>query len=117
MAPHKEIVSAAFTVAGLYYAYTVVRDFESILATQRAFFDLAPAWQANVSTAVIALIPVAFLAVALAVYRGAKWWVAAAPALIAVVFTIGISSIVLGAYLVLYYALFARQEEPDSIEA
>ena len=104
-------------VAGLYYGFTVIRDFDSILATHRAFFDSGPAWQANASAAIITLVPLAFFAVALAVYRSAKWWVAAAPALIAVFFTLGLSSIMLGAYLVLYYAVFAQPKNATGVGA
>jgi len=116
MTPHKQIVSTTFTIAGLYYGFTVIRDFDSILATQRSFFDLAPVWQANLSAAIVTLVPLAFFAVAFAVYRGAKWWVAAVPALIAVVFTLGISSTLLGAYLVLYYAVLARPDDSNRVE-
>jgi len=117
MNPHKLIVTAAFVAAGMYYGFTVVRDFDSILATHRAFLDSAPAWQANLSTAVITLVPLAFFAVALAVYRDAKWWITLAPALIALIFTIGLSSIVLGAYLVLYYAALVRPEGSKHVGA
>ncbi len=114
MNPHKQIITAAFVIGGLYYGFTVIRDFDSILATQRAFLDTVPAWQANVSAAIIALVPLAFFAVSVAVYRRAKWWIAAAPALIAVFFTLGVFSIILGAYLVLYFAVLA---EPDNAES
>lgn len=117
MNPHKQIVTAAFVIAGLYYGFTVIRDFDSILATHRAFLDSAPAWQANVSAAIIALVPLAFFATALSVYRGAKWWIAAAPALIAVFFTLGLTSIILGAYLVLYYAALIRPKDAAGVAA
>ena len=117
MNPHKQIVTAAFVVAGLYYGFTVIRDFDSILATHRAFLDSAPAWQANVSAAFIALVPLTFFAVSIAVHRRAKWWVAAAPALIAVFFTLGLSSIILGSYLVLYYAVLDEPENAESVRA
>ena len=108
MIPHRKLVTAAFVVAGLYYGFTIVRDFDSILAANRTFFDSGPAWQANVLTAIIAMAPLGFFAVGLVVFQGAKWWVAAIPALIAIAFTIGISSLVLGAYLVLYYSVLVQ---------
>ena len=117
MIPHKQIVTAAFVVAGLYYGFTVIRDFDSILAANRAFLDTGPAWQANVSTAIIALVPLAFFATSLAVYRDGRWWVAATPALIALLFTLGLTSIVLGAYLVLYYAVFIQAEKTTDVGA
>lgn len=108
--PHKKFVTAVFVVAGLYYGFTIIRDFDSILAANRAFLDSGHALQANVSTAIIAMVPLGFFAVGLAVFRGAKWWVAVVPALIALLFTIGISSLVLGAYLVLYYSVLVQTE-------
>ena len=114
---HKRIVAAALVVAGLYYGFTVIRDFDSILAAQRAFFDSAPAWQTNVNAAIIALVPLAFFATSLAVYRDAKWWVAAIPALIAILFTLGLTSIILGAYLFLYYAVINRANKTTGVDA
>lgn len=111
MNPHKQIVTAAFVVAGLYFGFTGIRDFDSILAANRTFFDTGPAWQANAGTAIITLVPLAFFATSFAVFRGARWWIAAAPALIAVLLTLGPTSIVLGAYLVLYYSVLIEAEK------
>ena len=117
MTLHKQVVSGLFAITGWYYAYVVIRDFDSIVATNRVFFDLGDAWQANLATGVVTLVPLAFLAVAFAVYRDVKWWVAGAPALFAVIFTIGIFSILLGAYLVLYYGVLVRSGDPNGVGA
>lgn len=110
MIPHKEVITCAFVAAGLYFGFTVVRDFDSILATHRAFFDHSPAWQANISATIIALLPLGFFAVALAVYRRAKWWVALIPAILVALLTTGLIAIVLIAYLVIYYTIIIRAD-------
>lgn len=108
MIPHRQVITCAFVVAGLYFGFTIIRDFESILATHRAFLDHSPAWQANFSAAIIAIVPLGFFAVALVVYRRAKWWIAVVPAVFVTLLTIGVLSIALGAYLVLYYTVLVR---------
>ena len=115
MFPHKPIVTAGFAIAGLHYGYIVVRDFDSILAAHRAFFDGGVAWLANVSAAAIALVPLAFFATGAAVHRDSKWWAAAIPAAIALLMTLGISSIALGAYLALYYTVLKRRNDAAGV--
>ena len=51
------------------------------------------------------------LAVVAAVYKDSKFWVAAIPAVIATLVTLGVASLVLFAYLVLYYFVYSPRDE------
>ena len=110
MVPHKHLVIASFVLAGIYFGYVIIDNYDSILTAQREFFDMAPAGQAKASTAVIALVPLAYFAVAFAVHRDSKFWPAAVPAVIAALLTLGVASLVLVAYLVLYYFVYSPRD-------
>lgn len=114
MFSHRQAISAAYVVAGLYFGFVAFRDIDSILAAQRAFFDLSPLWYANMSALAIAAAPLALLAVAVMVYLRMKWWLVAIPAAYGTLITLGLTTIMLAAYLVWYYA-FGRRKQKSSV--
>ena len=107
--PHRTLVSTTFLIAGIYWAFIVIRDFNSILATWKVFFDLSPAWYAYALTIATATVPLAFLLVAFLVYRTTKWWLVAIPAAYGIVFALGYFEIALGVYLIWYFATEDRR--------
>ena len=115
MSSHRKAITAAYIVAGLYFGFVVVRDFDSILATAKAFFDLGPAWYATVATFAIAAAPLAFFVVAYMVHRMTKWWFVVIPAAYATMLTTGFLTIALAAYLIWYYAVVDRVKATPSV--
>ena len=111
MVPHKRLVTASFLLAGIYFGYVVISNYDSLLAATREFFDMAPAWQANAITAVNVLVPLAYFAVAFAVYKDSKFWLAAIPGVTATLLTFGVASLVLFSYLLLYYFLYLPRDD------
>lgn len=109
MYSHRQALSIAYLAATLFFGYVVVRDFGSILATQRAFFDLGPEWYATVSTIVIVLAPIGFLVTALALFVKADRWIVAIPAFCATVFTLGYITIALVVYLFWFLVIGYRE--------
>ena len=107
--PHRKLVSTAYLIAGIFWGFVVIRDFNSSLATWKAFFDLSPAWYAYALTIAMAAAPLAFLVVAFLVYRSTKWWIVAIPAVYGTVFTLGYFEIALGVYLIWYFATESRK--------
>jgi len=114
MSSHRKAITAAYIAAGLYFGIVVIRDFDSILATQKAFFDIGPAWYASATTIAIVAAPLAFLAVAFMVYRMTKWWFVVIPAAYGTLLTTGFLTIALVLYLIWYYAVGDRvKATPD----
>ena len=111
MVSHKRLVIASFILAGIYFGYVVINNYDSLLAATRGFFDMAPAWQANAITAVNVLVPLAYFAVAFAVYKDLKFKLAAIPSVIATLLTFGVASLVLFSYLLLYYFLYLPRDD------
>ncbi len=103
MMSHRNAIAAAFVAAGIYFGFVVIRDFDSILATQKAFFDLGPNWYVNATTAAILAAPLAYIAVAAIVHQRRKWWLASIPATYGILLTLGLLPIALGLYLLWYY--------------
>ena len=95
-------------VAGFYFGYVVICDFDSIMASQNAFFDAGPGWYADAITFAIAAVPLALISVAVMVFRNLKWWFVLVPAAYGTLLTTGYIAIVLGVYLVWYYAVHRR---------
>jgi hypothetical protein len=114
MYSHRQALSTAYLIAGLFFAYAVVRDFDSILAAQRAFFDLEPGWYADLSVIVIAAAPLGLLATALTVFKKASWWLVTIPALYGTVFTFGYITIALAVYLFWYLMAGYRDTAPET---
>ena len=104
MKPSKQSVVVIFILAGIYFSYVGIRDYESFIAGYRAFFDYAPMWHANAAAVVLVAVPLAFFAVAYAVHLGAKRWLIAIPAIIAVILSLSVPSLLVGAFLALYFA-------------
>ena len=107
--PRRRLVSTAYFFAGIYWAFVVIRDFNSDLAAWKSFFDLSPAWYAHAITIAAAAAPLAFLVVAFLVFRKTKWWFVAIPAVFGTVLAWGYFEIALGVYLVWYFAIESRK--------
>ena len=112
MIAHRNVIATGYVAVGLYFGFILIRDFDAILAAQKAFFDIGPDWYAYATTVAIAAAPVSCLATALIVYRLTRRWtvmiIAAHAALV-----LGLSAIALGAYLLWYY-VFASTAKATS---
>ena len=117
MIPHRKIITTAYLVAGFYFGYIVIRDFDSILTTQKAFFDLGPDWYANATTIAIGAVPLAFLAIAYMVHRMMKWWFVVIPAAYGTLLASGYLPIALGVYLFWFYAFGDRVKVTPDVGA
>jgi len=104
MSSHRKAITAAYVVAGLNFGFVVIRDFDSIVVTQKAFFDLGPAWYASAATVAIVAAPLAFFVVAFMVHRMTKWWFVVIPAAYGTLLTTGFLTVALALYLIWYYA-------------
>jgi len=105
MISHRTALVTAYFVAGIYFGFVVVQDFDSILEGLMSFFDNGPAWYAYALTVAIVAGPLAFIVVAIMVYRSMNWPVVVLPAIYAVLSTSGFLAIALGAYLLLYFVI------------
>ncbi len=108
MFPHRQTISTVYLVAGLFFGFIVIRDFDSILAAQRAFFNLGPASYADAAAIAIAAAPLGLLATALMIHRNASRWLVAIPAIYGTLLTIGYATIALAVYLAWYLAVGYR---------
>lgn len=110
MYSHRRILSIAYLIVGLFFGDVVVRDFDSILTTQKAFFDLPPAWYAYVSAIVIAAGPLGLVVTALLIFGKTSRWLVPIPAIYGTVFSIDYITIALAVYLTWYLAVGYRAE-------
>jgi hypothetical protein len=114
MYSHRQALSTAYLIVGLFFGYVVVRDFDSILTAQRAFFDLEPAWYAAVFAIVIAAAPLGLMVAALLIFRKASRWLVPIPAIYGTVFSIGYITIALAVYLAWYLVVGYRETIPEA---
>ena len=105
MFPHKQAISAAYLIIGLYFGYVVIRDLNSIVAGAEEFFDQGPAWYADASVIAMAAAPFALLATAFMLHRMARWWLIVIPAVYGTLLTIGYITIALAVYLTWYLSV------------
>ena len=84
---HRNLLVAAYLLLAAYFGVQVIQDFESIVATQLAFFD-ASLLYARVATALIIAAPLSCIILAVLVLKESRWPILVLPAVHVSVFLI-----------------------------